>query len=895
MLVEYSENSAPEAFECAARDLVRLDKADAWARRELAVALCRLRRLDEALAEAEEATRIEPNNTFSHSVLGHVHLRRAELTEARARFQRAVELSVDNGDAIHSLLDLAANDKQRRDELAFVENELIRQVVLGDGLLAFIELASPLLEPEKLLSSLRHAHRERPDLWHAWSALISQLGHLGQLDEARELAREAVAKFPHLPRVWLDLAMVCQWRKEPEEEIKAAEHAFEMNPAWSRATLALAGVLERSGRMEEARKIYERALRHSPEEAELHASHGHLLWRLRQPEAALKAVEHALRLAPGCDWAWELLMDWAATCGTPDRPAQFARTLSSERPGEVKVWLMLARVLTDPASAAERLGATDRALELEPRCTEAWDLKAEFLAQAERFAESIQACEAGANTCTADLYVLQGRRAWIEARRRQFPEAVRRMRLVLEENASYLWGWNQLTHWLLEQNQTAEAASALEQLLRLRPRDPWVHRQLGFLRQKQDDRAGAQQAFANTLQLCPTDAFAAQNLFDSQLEAGDLDAAASTLEVMQTHQPGDRTAAAEVFLNLRRRNWATAKAGFEQLCASPDPDAWPVASVTDAFKQAGRAQEAVDVLQHGLRQPSINPEVAAALIRLLLDADRNVAAVFRFLKLNDGEVQLRAAAPLVQGLVRNKQKVLLRFLLWRRSQVLASDDAAWGQVGYALSTFNRMAAVADWLSDWRGRDKVEPWMLFNLCLAFRELGRYEEATRLARHVLKEWGHREGSADLRLFLAVEAALTGEVKEAREQLREAVIRKDVDYDRELLTMAEAVAEFLETPPSERRLRFRTTRQTLSERFTAWGALRAMKDVRRTFRRSGEIIAREGGGWQARSWFWWKLNWHWVVLPMLIPLFLGAAFKAPLLFVVLLWGSVRAIRRC
>jgi hypothetical protein len=34
---------------------------------------------------------------------------------------------------------------------------------------------------------------------------------------------------------------------------------------------------------------------------------------------------------------------------------------------------------------------------------------------------------------------------------------------------------------------------------------------------------------------------------------------------------------------------------------------------------------------------------------------------------------------------------------------------------------------------------------------------------------------------------------------------------------------------------------------------------------------------------------------VLPMLIPLFLGAAFKAPLLFVVLLWGSVRAIRRC
>ncbi len=72
------------------------------------------------------------------------------------------------------------------------------------------------MEAEALLKEKglhgRHT-RVRPDLWHAWAALVSQLGHMQKLDEALILAKQAAARFAHLPRVRLLLAGVYGWRK----------------------------------------------------------------------------------------------------------------------------------------------------------------------------------------------------------------------------------------------------------------------------------------------------------------------------------------------------------------------------------------------------------------------------------------------------------------------------------------------------------------------------------------------------------------------------------------------------------------------------------------------------------------------------------------------------------
>jgi tetratricopeptide (TPR) repeat protein len=892
MLVDWSRDSGPEVVEAAARELLRVEPADAWTRRELAMALTKLQRNEEALREAEEALRIEPRNSYSFSILGHVHRQREQLTEARRQFRQAVEVSVDNDDALRALLALARTDKERKEELTFIEQQLIRQVVTGDGLLAFLELARPVLEPEILLRSLQQAHSARPDLWHAWAALISQLGHLNRLDEALAIAKQQAERFPHLPRTWLDLAFTHQCRNEPEGEITAAQRAFDMNPAWARSTLALADAFERQGKLHNARRVYERALLHSANDAQLHACHALLLWRLRQKEAAFAAVERALRLAPGYEWAWELLQSWSGDCGETRRAGEFARVLANERPGELRVWLMLARVLHEPATMPERLAAVERALELDGRSAEAWDLKAELLTTAERFDDAIKACTDGAAVCTLDVHILRGRHAWVEARRRQLPEAIRLMRALLAENASYVWGWNQLAHWLAEQGSTADATAALEQLVRLRPHDAWVNRQLGFLRLKQDDRAGAQKAFAAALQLAPTDVAAAQNLFDLQLQASDLTGASATLRVMQTHQPGASTLASEIFLLLRRNDKAAAIKVLEKLCKSPDPDPWPADAAADAFKNAGQSSAALKVFKRALKRDSCNPQVGAAAIRLLFARRSDARSVWWFMRFKPGEIQRRAAAPLVGGLAELKSKFLLRCLLWRRREVLALEDAAWGQVGYALSNFNRMKEVARWLADWRTRRDVQPWMLFNYCLALRHLGRYDEANEVARHVLETWGHREGSADMRLFLAVEDALAGLIPSAQQHLQRIVVREGVAHDQELLALAKALVEFQQVPSAERPRQFKAIRRQLGECFSAWRLVHVMKDVRRTFRRAGKVFVHNGGGSPARLWFGWKLNWQWLLLPA-APVLLALAVQPPVLLGLLIWRFSRRLK--
>jgi tetratricopeptide (TPR) repeat protein len=638
----------------------------------------------------------------------------------------------------------------------------------------------------------------------------------------------------------------------------------------------------------------------------LHACHAHLLWRQRRTDAAFAAVERALRLAPAYDWAWELLCDWSTQAGQPERALEFARALTQERAGEARVWLVLARFAHE---TGERLAAADHALQLAARSTEAWDLKAELLTIAERFEDALRTCTDGGAVCTEDVHVLRGRRAWVEARRRQLPEAVRLMRAVLAENSSYVWGWHQLAGWLSEQGALADATGALEQMQRLRPHDAWVNRQLGFLRLKQEDKAGAQKAFAAALEISPTDVTAAQNLLDLQLESSDFEGSETTLRVMHTHQPGATTLAAEIYLRQRQGSEAVALEVLEALCVSPDPDPWPVNSVTDLFQRSARSGKALKIIRRAIKSGAGNPQLGVAVVQLLLARRSFLAAAWFFLRLKPGEMQRRAAAPMMRGLAENKDELLFRWLLWRRREVFFHDDAAWGQVGFALSNFNRMKQVARWLDDWEKRANVQPWMVFNHCLALRHLGRYDEATRVARHVVQTWGHREGAADMHLFLAVEEALSGAVPVAEEHLRRVIVRENIIYDQQMLAMAKALVEFQSAAPdqlslpledrspiearTERRRRFAVVRKQLAPHFGAWRLANSMRDVRRTFRRTGKLFQREGAGPVAWLWFRWKLDWPWLLLP-LAPAAAAVALFPPVFLGLLIWWLTRGRHR-
>ena len=159
---------------------------------------------------------------------------------------------------------------------------------------------------------------------------------------------------------------------------------------------------------------------------------------------------------------------------------------------------------------------------------------------------------------------------------------------------------------------------------------------------------------------------------------------------------------------------------------------------------------------------------------------------------------------------------------------------------------------------------------------------------VARHVVETLGHREGSADLRLFLAVEEALRGALPEAAEHVRRAKIRETVKHDQALLALAKALVEFQQTTLGERIVRFGGVLGALQVHFPAGQMPSMMKDLRRSFRRAGAVFAREGAGWRAQFWFGWRLHWQWLVLP-LVPVAVATRVLPILVVILLAWRCV------
>ena len=411
--VEWSKEEGPAHAEPIIRRLIAIHPADGWARRELVWALLGQGRIAEALAEAETSLRLEPSNASSHFFVGLVLAQQGKLAEARQAFRAAIAISVDADYAIYHLITACDSVAQKKDALSFVQQQLVRQTIFGDGLLAYRSHAREVLDAEELLRSLREALEARPDLWHAWSAVSAQLAEMGRLEEAEKTANQAAERFPLLPRIWLDVANVNRAQNHAQIEIAALRTALEINPTWGQAVRQLAGVHERLGQFEKSRELLEQAVKSTPLDAYNHGCLAESLWKLGRRDEALERVQHAVKIEPGYQWAWDALVRWSDELHRPELADQIARDLTVRRAGEARSWIVLARTLRRPEHLEERLVALSKAIELNPRALDAYDIRARLLAEAKRFDEAVAAC------CPVSWEHLpsrlQARAAWVEA------------------------------------------------------------------------------------------------------------------------------------------------------------------------------------------------------------------------------------------------------------------------------------------------------------------------------------------------------------------------------------------------------------------------------------------------------------------------------------------------
>ena len=339
-------------------------------------------------------------------------------------------------------------------------------------------------------------------------------------------------------------------------------------------------------------------------------------------------------------------------------------------------------------------------------------------------------------------------------------------------------------------------------------------------------------------------------LLEAELQAGDAAAAAALLPLVEAHVPeeaglrraqiaargGDAGAALEAFDGLARGDdrglldRAAASLGDAGLSAALDARL----DALLAAPETGRAAGALWVARSS-RRGRLTRAGRRRLGRLLADA-RPTAAALGAAEAHVEQLALPAARSRSAG-------------SWPgTARELAGDVSAWGTAGYALSSAKRHRRAAEWLAGWRERDGVRPWMLVNLAISLRDLGR-EAAAREASAGALRLTRDHSSPMHEVLLACDAALDGDPGPAARLGREH--EGLTGYYRFLLEMARAIAA---TGGADRRAAFVVARRHLRAAAAAKPDLSTEPHLRRVRRRAIARVARARAGGGALAPFWY-----------------------------------------
>jgi tetratricopeptide (TPR) repeat protein len=615
--VEWIRDEPAEVREPIVRKLIEAGADNAWAHRELGFLLGGQRRFDEAWRECEIAGRLEPNNPSQFLLQARLLRAGDKLAEAKTVLRAALESSIDNDAALAAWMELCETIAERREVLSFVQTQLEKQVIYGDGLLAFREHAATTLDADELLERLRAARRHRPDLWHAWSALLVHLLDCNRLDEAWETACEATERFPLLPRLWLDRADVCRARLDWSGELEAVENAHRISPTWGTTVRRLGESLNQRGEYGRASELLGAAVARQPNDGATRTLYAETQWRLGQqsdsPDSsilseALETVRTVVKLDPGQTRAWDLLQQWSDELECPEVPRATARALTESRPGDARSWLVLARILDQRAEVEERLAAYAKASELSPRNVEAYDLKAETLAALGRYDEALEALRPAAFGEHPPLSLL-GRAAWVLAERGDFELAIERMRAVLSEEPFYFWGWSRLADWCQVVDDLDGYLEASQWLVKLSPQYEVSLGYLGEALLLKNRRAEALEVFERAFELNPRYEFAGIHLFDmhfadrEEAPAGSPEREAALARAREVHDrlvkflDGNLVDARMVQLAACEGRKGDALAALRRIVACPDRQPTPLNLSLQAVRESGWLNEAREILE----------------------------------------------------------------------------------------------------------------------------------------------------------------------------------------------------------------------------------------------------------------------------------------------------------
>lgn len=218
------------------------------------------------------------------------------------------------------------------------------------------------------------AVRKSPDKARVHLALGMTLHKLNRLEEARDVLKAALGKYPkNSLLVYYGLGQVYRDLGDDEKAIFHFEKYLRESPDDQQAYNELGSIYLRTGSLEKALSSFQKALGIDPDYAPAHASLGDLYTRKGMLDDAIAQYKKAVRTDPGLTKTRIRLGEAYLKKGMPEEAfAQMKEAMAAD-PGQTDAYASLGAVYLQEGRLEEAFGLLTRALALRPKDPEVYN------------------------------------------------------------------------------------------------------------------------------------------------------------------------------------------------------------------------------------------------------------------------------------------------------------------------------------------------------------------------------------------------------------------------------------------------------------------------------------------------------------------------------------------
>jgi len=799
--LEWTRTDFPDEAESRLRRYLQNNPRDAWAHRELAIVLHARASFDEALISAAKGKELEPLHPASSQVESMVLMDLGRTSEAKDSLKRLLETDINCDFAQRRLLACADSYQEKKETIIFIRDQLHKQPHITAAIETFRALAFPILDIAELTAEIKGLWNERPDIIEAWIAWTKQLAACGKLHEAKKVALEGTQRFSMSTAVWSNAATACLRQNDLDEAKRCLLEALKINPDITDSICELVGIYRRENRVEEAITFLERAIQRNPLDVVLLGTKAEIRWQAGAAEEAIEIAQKCVELSPDYIWAWNSLHRWSLVYRNDSPALALAQERAQRLGNDASAWLLVSQIATVASRQVDALNAALKARECEPRNVDAHDAVILALVAVRRFDEAYECCR----TSSFGDYIpveLRGREAWLYSRQEKITTAIEKMRLVVESDPNYLWGWGQLAEWFCSETQFKDALEAIERVIRISPLDDQSYTTRARIFMELDRPHDAEADYLRAVALHPGNVFAGWQLFRLQLKRSALDSAQETADLIRNNVPTSISIAADALLAVGQHEWDDATALLSRLCVEPQEDRGVFSEILKAFDNGGEKRKADRILEEAVRNVRCNPSAA------ILWAQRSgITGSKRFGRLKRLPKDSPALVELLLYILSieersNRLVPLLNKIVSSHRTASTSNTVLWGEIGRLYQARQQFRKAARWLSDWRTRQGVQGYMVTNYVYALQSLGKAAEADLQSTDMIS-YGIADHSEYVhRLYLALSAVERGDGKMAREHFELANHTFDTENDRYFKTLVEQTLLVHEATPGRER---------------------------------------------------------------------------------------------